>query len=223
MTDTRQAKANKGNRIAAGILVILVSLFCFLSLVGALGGVGRMVYGFLAGFFGLAAYAYSLIGLIVGVCVTFGVRAKMRPSKALMYFGLLLIGILALHVYTSSAHIMGADYGTYLKNCYDNTNTAGGMLFGVVAFPIMKAITSVGALVVVCVAFFILAFLAIYPSLKRNVTYTVASGRDRERQMSAPKQKRKILERKPKQNQISSLLEQIYHPHIDFETYLILL
>ena len=122
MTDTRQAKANKGNRIAAGILVILVSLFCFLSLVGALGGVGRMVYGFLAGFFGLAAYAYSLIGLIVGVCVTFGVRAKMRPSKALMYFGLLLIGILALHVYTSSAHIMGADYGTYLKNCYDNTD-----------------------------------------------------------------------------------------------------
>lgn len=203
MTDTRQAKANKGNRIAAGILVILVSLFCFLSLVGALGGVGRMVYGFLAGFFGLAAYAYSLIGLIVGVCVTFGVRVKMRPSKALVYFGLLLIGILALHVYTSSAHIMGADYGTYLKNCYDNTNTAGGMLFGVVAFPIMKAITSVGALVVVCVAFFILAFFAIYPSLKRNVTYTVASGRDRERQMSAPKQKRNLFERKPKQKQVA--------------------
>lgn len=202
MTDTRQAKANKGNRIAAGILVILVSLFCFLSLVGALGGVGRMVYGFLAGFFGLAAYAYSLMGLIVGVCVTFGVRVKMRPSKAFMYFGLLLIGILALHIYTSSAHIMGAGYGTYLKNCYDNTNTAGGMLFGVVAFPLMKAITSVGALVVVCVAFFVLAFLAIYPSLKRNVTYTVASGRDRQRQMSEPKQKRKLFERKPKQKQI---------------------
>ena len=202
MTDTRQAKANKGNRIAAGILVILVSLFCFLSLVGALGGVGRMVYGFLAGFFGLAAYAYSLMGLIVGVAVTFGVRVKMRPSKALTYFGLLLIGILALHVYTSSAHIIGASYGTYLTNCYNNTNTAGGMLFGVVAYPIMKAITSVGALVVVCVAFFVLAFLAIFPSLKRNVTYTVATGREREKQMSAPKQKRKLFERKQKQKSV---------------------
>jgi len=150
-----------------------VSLFCFLSLVGALGGVGRMVYGFLAGFFGLAAYAYSLMGLIIGIAVTFNVRVKMRPSKAFMYFGLLIIGIFALHIYTSSAHIIGADWGGYLLNCYNNTNTAGGMLFGILAFPLMKLITSVGALVVACVAFFILAFFAIFPSIKRNVTYTV--------------------------------------------------
>ena len=194
MENTRQAKANRANRIAAGILVIIVSLFCFLSLVGALGGVGRMVYGFLAGFFGLAAYAYSLMGLIIGICVTFNVRVKMRPSKACMYFGLLILGVFALHIYTSSAHIIGADWGGYLLNCYNNTNTAGGMLYGILAFPLMKVITSVGALVVACVAFFILAFFAIFPSIKRNVTYTVADKADRQRQVErrSPKQKRSL-------------------------------
>lgn len=202
MENTRQAKANRANRIAAGILVIIVSLFCFLSLVGALGGVGRMVYGFLAGFFGLAAYAYSLMGLIIGICVTFNVRVKMRPSKACMYFGLLILGVFALHIYTSSAHIIGADWGGYLLNCYNNTNTAGGMLYGILAFPLMKVITSVGALVVACVAFFILAFFAIFPSIKRNVTYTVADKADRQRQVErrSPKQKRS-LGKKKKQDQ----------------------
>lgn len=199
MADTRQAKANKGNRIAAGVLVIIVSLFCFLSLVGALGGVGRMVYSFLCGFFGLAAYAYSLMGLIIGIAVTFNVRPKMRFSKALTYFGLLILGIFALQIYTSSTHIVGASYAEYLLACYNNTNTAGGMLLGLPAYPLMKVITSVGALIPACVSFFVLAFFAIYPSIKRNVTYTVATKRDRDRRMKAPKEKRSFSSKSKKQ------------------------
>ncbi len=181
MADTRHAKSNKFNRIAAGVLLIIVSLFCFLSLVGALGGVGEMVYGFLAGFFGLAAYAYALMGLIIGIAVTFNISVKIKPSRAITYFILLIVGILALNIYTSSGHIVGASYKDYLLRCYDYTNTAGGMLFGIASYPLMKAITSVGALIVVCVAFFVLSLIFIYPAIKRNVTYTVASKRDRQR------------------------------------------
>ena len=220
MADTRQAKANKGNRIAAGVLVIIVSLFCFLSLVGALGGVGRMVYSFLCGFFGLAAYAYSLMGLIIGIAVTFNVRPKMRLSKALTYFGLLILGIFALQIYTSSTHIVGANYAEYLLACYNNTNTAGGMLLGVPAYPLMKVITSVGALIAACVAFFILAFFAIYPSIKRNVTYTVATKGERDKKLKAPKQKRSFFSKKNKQiAQSSPLVEAQSAPTItDFNT-----
>ena len=220
MADTRQAKANKGNRIAAGVLVIIVSLFCFLSLVGALGGVGRMVYSFLCGFFGLAAYAYSLMGLIIGIAVTFNVRPKMRLSKALTYFGLLMLGIFALQIYTSSTHIVGANYAEYLLACYNNTNTAGGMLLGVPAYPLMKVITSVGALIAACVAFFILAFFAIYPSIKRNVTYTVATKGERDKKLKAPKQKRSFFSKKNKQiAQSSPLVEAQSAPTItDFNT-----
>ncbi len=208
MTDTRQAKQNKWNRIAAGVLVIIVSLFCFLSLVGALGGVGRMVYSFLCGFFGLAAYGYSLAGLVIGIAVTFNVHPKMRISKALTYFGLLLVGIFALQIYTSSTHILGASYGEYLLACYKNTNTAGGMLLGIPAYPLMKVITSVGALVVACAAFFALALFAIIPSLKRNVTYTVATKDERDKTMKTKKQKRSFAPKKQKQNvQTSTLVE----------------
>lgn len=182
MTDTRQAKANKGNRIALGVLIAIVSLFCFLSDLGALGGVGRMVYGFLVGFFGLASYAYSLMGVILGVAIAFGVRRKRRVPFILYLFGLLLIGIFALHVYTSSGHIVGASYGEYLLACYRNTNTAGGMLFGVAAYPLMKVITSVGALSVACAAFLIMAGLGLLPSIRRNTVYKVASSEDRRRQ-----------------------------------------
>ncbi|MDE7373083.1 MAG: hypothetical protein K2N18_03370, partial [Clostridia bacterium] len=52
-------------------------------------------------------------------------------------------------------------------------------LDGVVSFPIMKLITSVGALVVVCAAFLVLAFLGLLPSIRRNVTYTAASKKER--------------------------------------------
>lgn len=203
MNNTRQAKSRNGNRIALGILIIIVSLFCFLCDVRAFGGVGKMVYGFLVGFFGLASYAYSIAGIIIGVCITFGVRPRMRFSRALLYFGMLLIAIFALHIYTSSAHILGANYGEYLMICYNNTNTAGGMLFGVAAFPLMKAITTVGALVVACAAFFALGFVAIIPSLKRNVVYTASSKADRERRAREPKSfkknKRYVEELPPKQ------------------------
>lgn len=148
-----------------------------------------MVYGFLAGFFGLASYAYSLMGLIFGVAITFNVRPKIRFSRALTYFGLLLLGIFALHIYTSSAHIVGQDYAGYLLECYANTNTAGGMLLAIPAFPLMRVVTSVGALVIACVAFFVLASFAIYPAIRRNVIYTVASKSDREKSQRTQRQR----------------------------------
>ena len=131
------------------------------------------------------------MGIIIGICIVFGVRPKMRASRAFIYFGMLLFAIFALHIYTSSAHILGAKYAEYLLNCYHNTNTAGGMLFGIVAFPLMKAITTVGALVIACVGFFVLGFFAILPSLKRNTVYTVASKEERDRQNKAQKLSRK--------------------------------
>lgn len=172
-----------------------------------------MVYSFLCGFFGLAAYAYSLMGLIIGIAVTFNVRPKMRLSKALTYFGLLILGIFALQIYTSSTHIVGANYAEYLLACYNNTNTAGGMLLGVPAYPLMKVITSVGALIAACVAFFILAFFAIYPSIKRNVTYTVATKGERDKKLKAPKQKRSFFsKRKSKSPNLLRLWKRKAHP-----------
>ena len=172
LANTRQVRAHTGTRIAMGVLLIVVSLFCFLCAVGAFGGAGRAVSGFVVGFFGLAAYGYAIAGVILGIALTFGIRFRMRFTRALYFIGLLVLGILALQVYSSSGHIVGASYSEYLVSCYRNTNTAGGMLYGLAAYPLMKVATSVGALVIACVAFLLLAFFGIFPSIRRNVTYT---------------------------------------------------
>lgn len=178
--NTRQARGGNGNRIALGVLIVAVSLFCLLSDVGALAGVGRMVSSFFIGFFGLADYAYSVAGILVGLAVVFNLKLRARPMKVLKYVGLFAIGLLALHIYSSSANIIGADYGAYLLNCYNYTNTAGGMLFGIIAYPLMRLITTVGAISLVCVIFFVLAILFGIPFIKKNVTYTSAAKKERE-------------------------------------------
>lgn len=175
MNDTRQVRANTANRIALGVLILLVSLFAFICDCGAFGGVGKMVSSFLIGFFGLADYAYSLIGIAVAVAIIFNVRVKMIPSKIVKLSLLLVFGIWALHIYSSSGHLPGNGYGEYLLACYHGTNTAGGMLYGIISYPLMKLITTVGALVVVCAAFFIMGFIACIPTIKKDVTYTTVS------------------------------------------------
>ena len=69
MSDTRRMRANTGNRIALGILILLVALFIFICTCGAFGGVGDMVSSVFVGFFGLADYAYSLVAAAAGVAV----------------------------------------------------------------------------------------------------------------------------------------------------------
>ena len=149
MNDTRHMRAGTGNRIALGVLILIVALFAFISTAGGFGGVGEMVSDVLVGFFGLADYAYSLAAVVVAVAVIFNFRVRMAPSRILKLSVLVLLGIWALHIYSSSGHLPDHNYGEYLTACYRGSNTAGGMLFGILSFPLMRALTTVGALVVV--------------------------------------------------------------------------
>ena len=172
MNDLRRTRAGTGNRIALGVLILLVSLFVFICICGGFGGVGEMVSDVLLGFFGLADYAYTLALIVAAVAVIFNFRVRMAPSKIVKLAVLVLMGIWALHIYSSSAYLPDNGYGDYLVACYRGTNTAGGMLLGIISFPLMRAITTVGALIVVCAAFFVLVIVFLIPTIKRDVTYT---------------------------------------------------
>lgn len=181
MNDTRQMRANTGNRIAFGVLILLVSLFVFICTCGAFGGVGEMVSSVFVGFFGLADYAYSLVGMAIAVAVIFNFRIKATPSKILKLSLMFVLGIWALNIYSSSGHMAGNGYGEYLLASYHGANTAGGMLYGIISYPLMRVITTVGALVVVCAAFFVMAFIALMPTIKKDVTYVAADATRREK------------------------------------------
>ncbi|HKL94205.1 MAG TPA: DNA translocase FtsK [Clostridia bacterium] len=162
---------NTFNRVAGGVLVIIIALFAMLSVFGAFGGVGQMIKDFLTGTFGFAAYAYSICFLLIGIAVLFGFRITLPFTKFLKYFSLFLIGILALHIFSSSAHILGQNYGGYLSECYKGGNTAGGVIMALVSFPIMKALTNAGALILVCLTFLAVSFIYFYPLIRSEVTY----------------------------------------------------
>ena len=92
-----------------------------------------------------------------------------------------VLGIWALNIYSSSGHMAGNGYGEYLLASYHGANTAGGMLYGIISYPLMRVITTVGALVVVCAAFFVMAFIALMPTIKKDVTYVAVDPSVREK------------------------------------------
>ena len=81
MNDLRRTRAGTGNRIALGVLILLVSLFVFICICGGFGGVGGMGFDVLLGFFWLADYAYTLALIVTAVAVFFNFPVRMAPSK----------------------------------------------------------------------------------------------------------------------------------------------
>ncbi len=181
MNNTRHVKAGNGNRIAFGVLILLVSLFAFVCICGAFGGVGKMVSSVLIGFFGLADFAYSLVAVAVAVAVIFNFKVRVSAGRIFKISLMFVFGIWALHIYSSSGHLPDNSYGEYLMSCYNGANTAGGMLYGIISYPLMKLITTVGALSLVCALFFVMALIACIPTISKNVTYTTETVRPKEK------------------------------------------
>ena len=188
-TNTRHYRANSGYKIGLGIFTILLSVFCFICDLGAFGKVGQAVSQVTIGFFGLADYGYCIVGVVVGFALIFNFRLRIRLSKLAFFVCLFALALLALQIWTSNAYVIDTNYSQYLALCYQGTNTAGGMLYGLAAYPLMKAMTTVWSLALVCVVFFIVAFLGFFPYIKKNVVYVVKERKIEEK--SARKEKRR--------------------------------
>ena len=166
---------SRANRIAGGILIIIVSLLCFLSLVNALGGVGRMISSFLIGVFGYASFAYSIVGTFIGVMVTFGKRVTLPLNKTLKYLSLFYIALLALHIWFSKDYFLTtSSYGAYLKALY-NGESAAGLLYGIVAWLFMKVLTPAYSIVALILLFAVLSIFTVYPVLVNRLPYRTKS------------------------------------------------
>lgn len=162
---------SRANRIAGGILIIIISLLAFLSLVNALGGVGRMIYSFLIGVFGFVSYAYAVCGIFLGVMITVGRRVTLPLNKALKYFVLFGLGVMVFQVYFSRGYFtLSADtvatYGAYLKAVYHG-ETAAGWIGALFAWPVMKVMTPAYGMIFYIVLFALVSVMSFYPLLAR--------------------------------------------------------
>lgn len=126
---------NKNDYIYEGSILVGVGFFLMLILFGAFGEGGKAVSNFFIGIFGYAIYAVAVISFIVGVLKFFKFTIQAKPLRIIGCVLMVISLILIAQIATSGAH-MGS-YGKYLSGCYNDADTVGGALFGLIAFPLM--------------------------------------------------------------------------------------
>ncbi len=161
----------KGNAIAGGLLLVIVAVLCFVSLVGGFGGVGRMIRSFLLGFFGLASYGYSVSLFLTGALLMFQ-RRREQPMKTIILAMLIFIFGLIVFQANTTQNMINYSYSEYLKKCYEVDFTAGGMLYGVVTYPIMKAISPLATIIVFSLFMVACAIIMAIPLMNKEFTFS---------------------------------------------------
>ena len=136
-------------------LFALLSLVILLTRSAVFGSVGFAISSFLLGVFGYCAYA-ALAALIYGGAVLITGKRLTAPRKIVVPAVLLFV-CLACLVHTITAAAGGIEYGSYgeyLAACYragENSffhTTGGGVLFGIIVYPVAKLTTSVGGYII---------------------------------------------------------------------------
>ncbi len=145
-------------RETVGIVLLLFAALAFLVVVTdrlIFGGVGHAIRSFLLGVFGFAAYAVLAAWIYGGVVLITGKR--LSASRKLTALCVLCFLIFVCLVHTITADVAGipyGGYGAYLGDCYAAGgngyfgSTGGGVLLGIVVYPIVKLTTSVGGYII---------------------------------------------------------------------------
>ena len=156
-----EEKTNSNRILTRETLGIVLELFALLSLVILLtrsvvfGSVGFAISSFLLGVFGYCAYA-ALAALVYGGAVLITGKRLTAPRKIVVPAVLLFVCLVCLvHTITAAAGgIAYGSYGEYLAACYragENSffhTTGGGVLFGILVYPVAKLTTSVGGYII---------------------------------------------------------------------------
>ena len=148
------------NSKAIIIPVLAVSSFICLCLLGLLGSFGTAISAFFIGFFGLASYAYAFSAVAICIILLCGGQMFIKGKALFKYLLLLSALILTLHTATSKDYFINGFFA-YLVECYSSASTAGGMLFGILAYLPAQLISYTGALIVFCLIFLACALLAL--------------------------------------------------------------
>ncbi|MEG1964350.1 MAG: DNA translocase FtsK, partial [Clostridia bacterium] len=120
-----------------GALITSIALFFLLILFGALGRTGNIVKNFLLGTFGFALYGITIASFVVGVLCFFKFVFAVRITKLLKYL-LMFFAFLCLAHVVSSKNYVADGYKMYIHNTYFNADTACGVLFSAVLYPLIK-------------------------------------------------------------------------------------
>lgn len=132
------------------VLFAFLSLLCLITDDLVFGKLGYYVSAFLLGLMGYCSYAVMFALIVTGVLLVSGKKVTARRRAV---FGLLtlVLSVVALVHCITSASLPRDTYGKYIAACYNagdggiSTSTAGGVVFSLVIYPVLKLFRPVGA------------------------------------------------------------------------------
>ena len=122
-----------------------------LLVVATIGYIGLFVrwipflHDFLVGTFGLFSYALFLVMYFVGAALLKGAK-YVYAKRYLVYLFLALFSVLSIFHIAFTFTIDLSNYGSYLSEIYTSGLSVGGVLLGLIIFPIQKYLFSIGAI-----------------------------------------------------------------------------
>ncbi len=149
--------------------VPLVCLICFLCVFVACCLPSNFFKNVMLGLFGLLVYPACLIGALFSAL--FLSKKKFKAQTKYVVYLASALGIIwfIFHLILTS-RLPATNYGIFLKETYIAKTTAGGILFSLISYPIVKLLTTVGAYIFSAIALAIFVGLIIdYINTEKSV------------------------------------------------------
>ena len=152
----KEAKPKKHIKVNVPFVTLLV--FSFLLIVCIMPN--NFLKSFILGLFGLTIYAVCVIGIFFSIM--FLMKKKFVATKRYLVYLSVALGIvwLVFHLILTSK-IPVNSFWEYLKQTYLAKTTAGGLVFSLISYPLVKYLTYVGAYIVCGIALAIFVGLII--------------------------------------------------------------
>lgn len=151
--NSKRKESNDGDHDILGIILIIISAFILLCIIirPILGIISKGIAAVTLGVFGLFAYPLFLCTLLLGIALIQHRQVSLarcyRVGIVLMTVSLMFILQLA-----TTHNLLSGSFSAYINGTYHGI-TAGGLLFGMIAYGIQKAVTIPVAYILFSLAF----------------------------------------------------------------------
>ncbi len=122
--------------------LILLIIFSALFLVCVLPN--NFIKSFILGLVGLLIYPVCIIGIMFSI-IKLMKKQYIVKTRYVVYLTISLLIIWFIFHLILTSKLDSSSYGTFLKDSYLAKTTAGGLLFSLISYPIVKILTTVGA------------------------------------------------------------------------------
>lgn len=140
---TPRKKDNTIKKRIAIVLIILSSIGYF----ALFSGILKFLRYFIVGFFGLFAYPLFFAGYALSYML-FKDKQFVMPKRFIVYISLAVFSLLCIFHLAFSSGVTTISYGAYLSELYNSQMSVGGLLIGLITYPLIISVQPFGAYVV---------------------------------------------------------------------------